>query len=195
MRCKKRILLAILVLLFAVACIGVLYWQKVSEDTLDLAAFKTNDMYCYQNLSWGSTVQEIEKILDESLTPSSATPNYYDCGIVKLKEYNASFQMEFTDSVLTSIIFRFPADEENPEQDYQLLEQKILDEFVKNYGDYKEQVEYTSIEGIKHRSTRWIVTNSENLTSYLYVGASYNSQRVLELTIMTGEMPPKAETE
>lgn len=191
----KKILLAILVLFFAVVGVGVMYRQRVSEDTLDLAAFKINDMYCYQNIPWGSTVQEIEKVLDESLTPSSAIPNYYDCGSVKLKEYNASFQMEFTDSALTSVIFRFPADEENQEQDYQLLEQEILDEFVKNYGDYTEQVEYTSIEGGKRRSTRWIVTNSENLTSFLYVGASYNSQRVLELTIMTGEMPPKAETE
>ena len=191
---KKKCIIGGLLILIVISGI-LIYLGQRQKDTLILSDFKTEEMYCYKGIPWRTAEDEVEKILGISLEQNSAIPNYYDCGSVKLKEYNASFQMEFTDSALTSVIFQFPADEENQEQDYQLLEQEILDEFVKNYGDYTEQVEYTSIEGGKRRSTRWIVTNSENLTSFLYVGASYNSQRVLELTIMTGEMPPKAETE
>ena len=187
---KKRCIIGGFLVLVVIA--GVLiYKSQSSKDTLKLSEFKTDEIYCYQGISWGTAESEVEEKLGVSLEQNAAAPNYFTAGTLTYSGYTIPCTLSFKEQGLNSIDFQFPSAENDPSVDYSRVEEKILKTFEKEYGEFTEQSEQTLIDGRNLRSTKWF-SEEDDPTSFLFVDAYYNSQRVTELLIATGEAVPEA---
>lgn len=187
---KKRCIIGVFLILIFILGLLIYFTQK-PKDTLKLADFKTGETYCYQGIQWRTAETEVEKALGISLKPNSAAPNLYTAGNLIYSGYTIPCTLSFNAQGLNSIDFQFPSVEGDSSADYSNVEEKIINAFEKEYGEFTKQNEQTLIDGRNLRSTKWF-SEEDDLTSYLFVDAYYDSQRVTDLLIATGEAVPEA---
>lgn len=160
---------------------------------MDFSDFmREEEQYCYQNIPWGIDPETAEKKLKRTLEQLPSTPTYYDAGIINAGRYKGSFRAEFEEGkrLITVQIF-FPREMDDTSVDYSEIESEALKAFKKQYGEETRKNDSMGIDGLYHRSTSWYSRNEDGQVTILAVQASHNKQRVVDLMVLTGVVPPE----
>lgn len=153
---------------------------------LSLSDFKTDDSYCYMGMKWGTTQEEIEKLLNINLKADEvALSNFMSDKPVKLfkKEGNATFELH--DDKLDTILFNFGGPQFK--EDLTAFSEKIVSELEKLYGNY-------DIPEIKPefnaKISRWLITDNEGIKTTVQVASFYSDEKLVnEVVIDLGVIP------
>ena len=194
MRYKYRIFAA--GLLIAVILLGSLAGCGKSAETeteVDLADFKTGDVFCYKGLEWMSSKEEVEKSLsytfqDKSRVKQSETRTlYYRSEPVHLFETEGVQQFQFKDKELQLVAFEFRNTEENG--DLSKFFAKVLDELTKLYGDYQESVNKERVIGLME-GYKWLIENDDGSRNTMQL-ISYTKNEEVKIVLGMGYIPER----
>lgn len=189
MKKNKKIILLIGVILLGCAA-GFLALNKTAgkeKDTIDLYAFHSGDEYQYRELAWGTSREDVEKALDQTISPMEGTQNRVYTGKDLLKGETADTYLEFHDG-LNEISFHFGTmDVSKAEKDYSELESYILNTLTGAYGECNDKSEFLNAFGKKQRTYAWLKPGSETADTYLNLSAMYDDNSVFYVTLGTGK--------
>lgn len=189
---KKRYFVIPIAVVSVIAAAAII-WSLRQKDTLDFSDFtREEEQYCYQNIPWGIDPETAEKQLKRTLEQLPSTPTYYDAGIINAGGYKGSFRAEFEEGKrLITVEISFPREMDDTSVDYSEIESEALEAFKKQYGEETRKNDSMGIDGLYHRNTSWYSRNEDGQVTILTVQASHNTQRVVDLMVVTGVVPPE----
>lgn len=156
-----------------------------SKDTIDLGVFKTGDIYCYKGLEWGITKKEVEKKIGMTLTEYHPTipERYVTDEELSLWDIKGTPMFEFIEDKFTSVSFDF-SDDEN---DLQELSNKLLNELVKIYGQYDDELEMKIQSG---KGYRWMNYSEDKSLTTLQLHCIGDEKKISRVTLTVAYMDP-----
>lgn len=189
---KKRYFVMLIAVIIVIAA-AVIILNVRQKDVLKFSDFtKEENQYCYQNIPWGIDPETAEKKLKRTLEQLPSTPDYYNAGSVKMDQYEALMRTEFEEGDrLATVQILFPDAMDDTSVDYSEIESEAVEAFKKQYGEETRKNDSMGIDGLYHRSTSWYSRNEDGQVTILAVQASHNKQRVVDLMVVTGVVPPE----
>lgn len=188
---KRYFVIPIAVIIVIAAAVVILNVRQ--KDMLKFSDFtKDEKQYCYQGVPWGVDPETAEKMLKRTLEQIPSIPNYYNAGSVKMDKYEAMIRTEFEEgNRLVTVQILFPSALDDTSVDYSEIESEALEAFKKQYGEETRKNDSMGIDGLYYRSTSWYSRNEDGQVTILAVQASHNTQRVVDLMVVTGVVPPE----
>lgn len=153
--------------------------QEVKDDTIDLSAFQSDGIFCYKNIPWGSTLEELQELWDGEIISAETLDNtamgmYFGEG--RLEGKLARAQFGFVNHGLTDLSFWFRSDKNVTEEELAELTDHAVERFKELYGECTEE-EYESkipeMSGTKIKSYLWREPDTENVNTALEVQCTY----------------------
>ena len=182
---KWKIVAGISVIIFLVVVV-VAFLGNDKNNNLDLSAFKTDSIYCYEGIPWNTSLEETKKLLPEKLINSSelaANITVYEMENIYVKGHKAFTTLTF-DPNFSDITFHLSL--EDDEDNLSEVETYLIRNFEKNYGQADERKESTTYDGEKFRSYTWKCTDQETQDIVLHIFVKYNTKKVYDIIITTG---------
>lgn len=151
------------------------------EDTIDLAAFRTDDEYCYEGIPWLSTLEEVEEVLGKPIEVVEGQGNI-NAGTLRsdgwwLMGEPVRVNMGFLEGGLTDIGFAIGADPFQADQyegDLTEYSEKLLEQLTELYGEWNVEDETKDSYGDTFMKTyQWNETKDGKINTALNVQCMY----------------------
>ena len=180
---KKIIIPIIVTLAIIISAIFIIRSTGQEDIELSLTSLKSDTCYQFENISWGMSVDEVNKLLpyklqkDTAKEPLPANIAFYKSKAKYILDNQISYaSFEFYNNELKIIKFDFHLNE-NYNQWFEQLTKKLIE----MYGTETEKLENSS-EKLQSLGYRWD-TNNTTLQLVLMTGDSINPSATLGVGI------------